>query len=50
LSAWRGTDLVSLNAVESAFSPMPTTVVDPPRRVEDHAVRMVSDRPTHSIA
>ncbi len=29
---------------------MPTTVVRPPRRVESQAVRIVTARPTHSMA
>ena len=38
------------NSTLSVAPPMPTTVVWPPRRVDDHAVRIVAARPTHSNA
>jgi hypothetical protein len=49
LGAW--TKISSaLNVTCWSLPPIPTTVVRPPRRVDSHAVRMVTAQPTHSRA
>ena len=40
----------ALKVMVSSRAPSPTMVAWPPRRVTDHAVRMVCARPTHSMA